>query len=250
MYKLGLVSISFRQHSPRQILEAVKAAGLSCIEWGSDVHAPCHDTARLAEVVALQQEFGISCCSYGTYFRLGVTPLEELPAYIRAAKVLGTHILRLWCGDRNCQDYTPESRAALLAACKAAAALAQQEHVIFCLECHNNTFTNTVDGALWLMEQVDSPHFRMYWQPNQLRTTEENLRYARIIAPYTRYLHVFHWLGPDKFPLREGTALWQQYLPCFPGDHALLLEFMPDGKIETLFTEAQTLTELAGGNAL
>lgn len=247
MYQLGLVSISFRQNSPREILTAMKAAGLSCVEWGSDVHAPCHDTARLAELVALQEEFGISCCSYGTYFRLGVTPIDELPQYIPAAKALGTNILRLWCGSRNTADYTVRERDALLADCKAAAAIAEKEHVILCLECHNHTFTNDAEGALWLMEQVNSPHFRMYWQPNQFKPIEENLRYARLIAPYTQHLHVFNWEGQGKYPLREGAALWQQYLPCFPQHPALLLEFMPDGRIESLAEEAQALFDLAGG---
>ena len=39
-YSLGLVSVSFRKNTPKEILEAVKEAGLSCIEWGSDAHAP------------------------------------------------------------------------------------------------------------------------------------------------------------------------------------------------------------------
>ena len=46
-YTLGLVSISFRKHIPEEIIKAVKSAGLTCIEWGSDVHAPCRDTERL-----------------------------------------------------------------------------------------------------------------------------------------------------------------------------------------------------------
>ena len=60
MYQLGLVSISFRSLTPRQLAEAVVAAGLKCIEWGSDVHAPCDNPERLQEIVALQKEFGIT----------------------------------------------------------------------------------------------------------------------------------------------------------------------------------------------
>ena len=55
-YTLGMVSVCFRGHSPKDILAAARAAGLSCIEWGSDVHAPCRDTARLCEIAALQKE--------------------------------------------------------------------------------------------------------------------------------------------------------------------------------------------------
>ena len=45
--------------SPKEIVKAAKTEGLSCIEWGSDVHAPCNDYERLQEIVALQQEYGI-----------------------------------------------------------------------------------------------------------------------------------------------------------------------------------------------
>ena len=55
MYQLGLVSISFRKETPETLVEAVKAAGLSCIEWGSDVHAPCNEEEKLQNIVRLQQ---------------------------------------------------------------------------------------------------------------------------------------------------------------------------------------------------
>ena len=80
MYQTGLVSVSFRPLSPKEIIEATAAAGLKCIEWGSDVHAPCNDIERLQEIAKLQKESGISCSSYGTYFRIGTNAAEELPA--------------------------------------------------------------------------------------------------------------------------------------------------------------------------
>ena len=112
-YTLGLVSISFRQHSPKEIIKAVKNAGLACIEWGSDVHAPCKDLERLNEIAALQKEYGISCSSYGTYFRLGDTPIEELTDYINAAKILGTKIIRLWCGTKSGDEMTDAEKSEL-----------------------------------------------------------------------------------------------------------------------------------------
>ena len=244
-YTLGLVSISFRSLSPGDILKAMADAGLTCVEWGSDVHAPADDLCRLEEIIRLQRRYGITCSAYGTYFRLGVTPLEELPAYIRAAKLLGTDILRLWCGDRNSEDYDAEGKQALFAACRDAAKLAEQAGVTLCMECHNNTYTNRARTALELMEAVASAAFGMYWQPNQYRTVEENLEYARLLAPYTRHLHVFNWEGKSRFPLEEGLAVWQRYLSCFTGERTLLLEFMPDNAPESLPAEARALRALA-----
>ena len=241
--KLGLVSISFRKHSPKEILEAMKTAGLTCIEWGSDVHAPCDDEANLAYLVQLQKEYGIECSSYGTYFKFGESNLGELANYIKAAKALGTDILRLWCGLKNSQDYSAAEKETLFAECKEAAKIAEAEGVILCMECHNNTYTNTKESALELMQAVDSKHFRMYWQPNQYRTEDENIQYATLLKDYTYHLHVFNWEGNNKYPLAKGKEIWKEYLACFDGN-TLLLEFMPDGQIESLQTEANALKEI------
>lgn len=243
MYNLGLVSVSFRQHTPEKILQAMQKVGLSRIEWGSDVHCP---PAAASKIAALQEAYGVVCCSYGTYFRLGVTPLEELPAYLDAAKTLGAPIVRLWCGSKDSRDCTENEREALFRDCRAAAALAERAEVTLCMECHRGTFTECKEGALMLMQAVDSPAFRMYWQPNQFRTEEENLAYAGALAPYTEHLHVFNWKEKEKFPLSLAVEVWKRYLACFPGDRHLLLEFMPDGALETLPAEVAALKEIAG----
>lgn len=245
--ELGLVSISFREFTVEQIMQAVKNAGLTCVEWGSDVHAPCNDAEKLAEIVKLQQQYGLQCSSYGTYFRLGCDDIAQLPDYIRAAKVLGTNILRLWCGKKDPDSILPEEKEKLFADCKTAAAMAENENIILCLECHNNTYTQTKEGALELMQHVGSPAFRMYWQPNQFRTFEENIEYIRLMKDYTTHIHVFQWKGKDRFPLSDGIEEWQGYLTAFSGDHTLLLEFMPDDRIETLPREAEAMKQIVGG---
>ena len=247
-YTLGLVSVSFRHHSPKEILEAAKATGLSCIEWGSDVHAPCHDTERLKEIAALQKEYGIVCSSYGTYFRLGETPIEELETYIQAAKILGTDILRLWCGTKSGRDMTNEERDALLDACKKAAEIAEADGVTLCMECHRKTFTEDPCDAVWLMETVNSPHFRMYWQPFQWQNVDENIINAKKIAPYAEHIHVFNWRGKEKLPLGEAIEEWQSYLKQFAKPRTLLLEFMPNGTLDELAQEADALKNIIGGN--
>lgn len=244
--KRGLVSISFRKHTPEEILVEMQKAGLSVIEWGSDVHAPYDDFEKIRDIVKLQQKYGITCSSYGTYFSIGFTPAEELRGYIAAAKMLGTNILRLWCGKKNWEDYTAEEKEVLFAECRLLASIAQEEQVILCMECHNNTFTNTKEGALELMQAVDSENFRMYWQPNQFRSQEENLAYATLLGPYTVHMHVFNWEGSDKYPLNLAVDTWKKYLECFPAcdNRAFLLEFMPDNQLESLTAEAEGLRQI------
>lgn len=246
MYNLGLVSVSFRKHTPEEILSSVRDAGLTYIEWGSDVHAPYTDTERLYEIARMQKEYGITCSSYGTYFRFFVTPIEELQGYINAAKILGTDILRVWCGSKSGADYTEDEKVALYALCKEAASIAEREGVTLCLECHKKTYTERLEDALDLMEAVNSPHFRMYWQPFQWKSIEENLVYAERIAPFARHIHVFQWKDKLKLPLAEGIEEWRGYLSRFSTPRTLLLEFMPDGNLSTLKTEAETLRTIVG----
>ena len=241
-FKLGVCSISFRSLSPIEIIENMKKTGLSYIEWGSDVHAPIE---KVKEIARLQKQHNITCCSYGTYFVLGQTPLSELKKYIDAAKVLGTNILRLWCGNKNSEEFSEEEKAQLFTECKLAAKTAEEMDAILCMECHNNTYTNTAKSALELIKAVDSDCFKMYWQPNQFKTEQENLDYASLLSQYTVNIHVFNWEGDKRYPLSDAKAVWQRYLTCFDNKQ-LLLEFMPDDKIESLKKETQALKEIVG----
>ncbi|MBQ3847387.1 MAG: hypothetical protein II748_00855, partial [Clostridia bacterium] len=65
--KAGLVSISFRKNTVSEIASAVTAAGLSYVEWGSDVHAKKDSTTSLFNIAEIQKKTGIKCSSYGTY---------------------------------------------------------------------------------------------------------------------------------------------------------------------------------------
>lgn len=244
MYQLGLVSVSFRSSPVETVVQAAVQAGLGCIEWGSDVHCPPEDEQRQQQIAALQKCYGIGCCSYGTYFRLGIHPVEELPAYIRAAKNLGTDVLRLWAGHQSPWDFTAQDKEKLFADSKAAAKMAEQAGVKLCLECHKKTYTETAESALELLQTVDSPAFGMYWQPNQSRSIAENLENAAALKDYVNRIHVFQWKGKEKYPLDRGLEEWRQYLQILPRELPLLLEFMPDDSLSSLDREADTLRRL------
>lgn len=244
-FSAGLVSISFRGNTPKEILVAMQAAGLTHIEWGSDVHAKKDDLAALAALAELTKKHGITVASYGTYFYLGETPLAELPAYIDAARALGTDILRLWCGKKSGEVMTKEEKEILFDECRIAAKMAEEAGVTLCMECHKNTFTERVEDSLLLMDAVNSPAFRMYYQPHQWKSIEENLDMAQKLSSYTRRIHVFQWKGSERFPLATGTEEWRAYLQAFEGQ-PLLLEFMPDDCIESMKTEAESLRKIMG----
>jgi sugar phosphate isomerase/epimerase len=129
--------------------------------------------------------------------------------------------------------------------CRQLAAIGEENGVVFCMECHDWTLTETKESALALMEAVSSPHFRMYWQPNQWVSEEENLAFAEQLQPYAKHIHVFNWTETEKFPLSLAIEPWRNYLTRFTGERALLLEFMPKGTLEELIAEAEALRQIA-----
>ena len=175
-FNLGLCSVSFRSHTPEDIIKECKKLSLNSIEWGSDVHAPCDNIENLQNIASLQKEYGISCSSYGTYFILGKDNLDTLADYIKAAKILGTNILRLWCGEKNSSDYSDAEREELISECKKAAEIAKNHDAVLCMECHNGSLTDTAESAVELMESVNSPHFKMYWQIGRASCRERVFR--------------------------------------------------------------------------
>lgn len=246
MFEAGLVSITFREMDVAELIRATAEAGLKHIEWGSDVHAPNHDTQRLLQIVHLQKEYDINCSSYGTYFYLGLMPIEELPNYIRAAKLLGTNILRLWAGKKNAESYSQDEKEAFFAQCKQAAKLAEDACVTLCLECHRNSYTETAEGALELMKAVNSPAFRMYWQPNPSTSFDDNISYIRLVRDYIVHIHAFNIKGYTGYPLSEAADDWKQYLDEIGGDHIILLESMPGSESGILNREAESLRSIIG----
>ena len=230
-FKTGVCSISFRDRTREDIITAVKRCKLDTIEWGSDVHLPVGEVIRS----------DVETSSYGTYFRLGTNRISELYAYIDTAKANNTRVLRLWCGAVGSAE-TPDKEA-LFRECREAAALAEREGVLLCMECHMNTFTDTTDSSLELMRAVDSPAFRMYWQPNQYREVEDNILSAKTLSSWVENVHVFNWKKDVRLPLGEAQDTWRRYLEHF--EHGtLLLEFMPDNLLDSLSREAESLLKI------
>lgn len=244
MWISGLVSVSFRGESPETIIQAAKAAGLRAIEWGGDVHVPPDDVENAARVGRLTREAGLAVAAYGSYFRLGTN--GDFAAVLAAAKALGAPTVRIWAGTADSDQVSPAERAALVSEARAVAKQAARENITVTLECHGGTLTDNWHSALEFVRTVDHPHFKMYWQPNQFRDHAYNCEAAEQLAADTVNLHVFHWDDKGCYPLAQGADDWRNYLAvfrrCWGGeDHALLLEFMHDGCLESLPETAATL---------
>ena len=246
----GLCSISFRARPAREVLARAAAAGLRCIEWGGDVHAPPSLGADALRALGdATRAAGLSVSSYGSYHRLGASDPAELPAVFAAAKTLGAPVVRVWAGTKGTAESSAEERAAVHAATRAAAALAVREGLAISFECHPGTLTDDPEETLSLLREGPPEALGTHWQPNQYRDEAWNLSCAAALAPRVRAIHVFAWsLDAAGKVVRHGLAehadLWRRRFAALPAAVPRLLEFLPGDDPALLPREAAALESL------
>ncbi|MHC4562364.1 MAG: sugar phosphate isomerase/epimerase family protein [Planctomycetota bacterium] len=251
----GLCSITFREHSPRQIVEMVAEAGLAGIEWGGDIHCPHGDVAVAKEVGAMTLDAGLAVSSYGSYFRPGAAEGKDSPpfkAVLDSAVAMGAPLIRIWAGGlaSDAPEADEAYRAAVADETRRISRDAEEEAGIgIALECHAGSLTDTLQSTLRLLAAVDDDNVTCYFQPPFGSAKPDNMTAIEALASKLSNVHVFHWLQTpadkiDHRPLAEGRDDWLAYLAeieAVPGDRWALLEFVRDGSEDAFFDDAATL---------
>lgn len=246
-YQTGVASVSFRSLGVDEIVKLAKEAGLDGIEWGSDVHVPCGANETAKSVKERMEANGLAVLSYGSYFRLGVSRTDDIACYLATANALGAPVMRIWAGNRSSEDCTPAKFDSFVEKSKRVAALAEQYGVVLGLECHDSTFTDDYAFEKRLLDAVNSPHFKTYWQPNRFRSFAYNFEAAKALAPYAVTIHTQRWEGDTRFFLEDFRQEWESYMDVLKAtqiNYNFVLEFMPDNRPESLKKEAKTLRSL------
>lgn len=243
-FTLGLVSVSFRGLTPIEIVRISNGAGLSAIEWGGDVHVPAGRVSLARDVREMTLGEGLSIPEYGSYYRLGASAPEEIGGVAECARALGTDTVRVWAYNKGSREVSEEEYRRAVSDAKRICAL--YPDLTFCTECHNNTLTDDYNANLRLLADVDMPNFAAFWQPNQFKSHEYNLRSLCALSPFVRAVHVFAWEGNEHYPLLRHLERWREYLDLLPRDGrvSLMLEFMHDGSPDSLPETAETLRRI------
>lgn len=247
----GLVSITFRKFSPQQVLALAQRAGIDGIEWGGDVHVPHGDLSRAKDVRKMTKEAGLVVSAYGSYYRCGAPP-EKTPAWdaVQAsAAALGANAIRVWAGAQGSAAASADDRMRVVddlhRICRAAA----KEQMTVDLEYHANMFTDTLASTQTLLDEVNEPNLRTFWQPRHGIATEESIQDIHTLSPRLSNVHVFHWwpTHADKKPLAEGVDRWRPFFSALKEDgreRFASLEFVLNDDPEQFVRDAKTLKEL------
>lgn len=247
---LGLCSITLRTLSPAEVLDETVAAGLRCIEWGADVHAP-PDGGSLPALADLSAGHGIRVCSYGSYWRAGDGSRQQISAVVDAAVALRTSRVRIWAGSVGTALATDDDWARVVRATQEAARIAEGSGVSLAFELHGGTLTDTIDGTLRLLEAVGRDNVSTYWQPPLDIATDEAVAGLQRLLDRVSAVHTFSWWpGANRLPLSQRADLWRsvfQLLAQRATQPDVLMEFLPEDDPQRLAPEAASLRALLPG---
>ncbi len=245
---VGLCSVTLRQLTAEQVVAVARAAGLRCVEWGADVHAPPGDHGRLRGLRLLTEGAGMRVASYGSYWRAGVSSPSDVVGLATAATVLGAPRIRVWAGTVGTDAADGRRKDAVAAALRDACGVAREHGIRLSLEFHPDTLTDSVDSTLELLERVDDPALTTYWQPRLDEPTELAVAGLRRLLPALSGVHVFSWWpSVHRLPFAARTDLWTAVLDLLTTEAEpcdLLLEFVPGDDPALVAGEAETLRHL------
>lgn len=244
----GLVSITFRQLGPEEIVDLVCETGLRGIEWGGDVHVPHGDRAAARRVRELTGSAGLEVAAYGSYYRVGASEKDGLSFedVLASAMELGAPSIRVWAGKTGSAETAPDARSHIVEEARRIADLAAGAEITIAFEFHRNTLTDTNGSAATLLDEVNHPNVFSLWQPPVGMPEETCLEGIRTILPLLTNVHVYSWSddSPERLFLEERAGRWKRYLETVDsagGDRFALIEFVRDNEPKNFLKDAATL---------
>ena len=243
----GLVSVTFRQLAPAEIIALVRQAGLDAVEWGGDVHVPHGDLPRAREVYERCAEAGLTVASYGSYYRLGRDNDSRFRAVIETALELRAPLIRVWPGAVGSAAASEDYRATVAEEARGVAEQAAAAGLAIAFEFHANSLTDTADSARRLLDAAARDNLFTYWQPPTALDDDARMAGLELVRPEVANLHVFNWAAGQRLPLAGAAAFWRRVLSLVdgvPGEHYALLEFVTDDEPAAFLRDAATLRQL------
>ena len=248
MIKPGIVSVTFRKKTPREVVEIVKKAGLYAIEWGSDVHVPQGDLELAREIRKMTEDAGIEIPSYGSYYSVA-NDLDFAP-FVATAKELGAGNIRIWSGNKSASILTADEKKILCGRIINACDMAAKEGMTISLEYHNDSLTDTCDGTISLLNELDIPNLYTYWQqPLDVKAEDQLPQLKKLYKTgKIKNLHVYEYDTSDgkRVQLPLSLDLWREYFGVVNDNdvHYAFIEFVSGYPDEDFIKDAKTLLSI------
>ena len=252
-FRTGLVSITFRRLSPREIVDLVAQGGLQEIEWGGDIHVPAGDLARAKEVRRMTADAGLTTAAYGSYYRLGQEEGPDIHTVLETAYELRAPTVRIWAGNRASADADQAYRDRIAKeALEAAERASNFGGLTISLEYHAGTLTDTTESATNLLLAAPHKYLHTLWQPPNGQDAAYCEAGLRSVMPRLSNIHAFHWwpTNATRHPLDAGWERWKPYFEIVRAagkSPTVLLEFVKGDEPAQFLEDAATLKSWVAG---
>ena len=252
MIQTGLVSVTFRGLTPREIIDLVAEAGLDGIEWGGDVHVPHGEVATAQEVREMTEAAGLALPSYGSYYRAGESDPDLFDGVLACAQALETPVIRIWAGRKGSAEADAAYWDSVVVDSLRCQRMAAAAGMRLAYEYHGNTLTDTDAAAARLMGQVSDAGITTYWQMRGGETHAAMTAGLRAMLPWLTHIHIQSRApgaaGNERAPLAAMADTWTTWLTLAaqaPGDHYAMLEFVKGDDPAQFLADAAELNRIS-----
>ena len=159
---IGFTSTSLRNYTVEQVVDTAVKSNAEIIEWGSDKHILTLTDAEKAG--SLCRENGIDVKSFGTYYRIGSSDIDQWKELCEKAKLLGSTVLRTWLGFKGSAVTNDRDYALLINDAVTVCDVAAEYGLTVSNECHPNTFNDTTLSSLKFISDVNRSNLKTYYQ--------------------------------------------------------------------------------------
>ncbi|NOZ22742.1 MAG: sugar phosphate isomerase/epimerase, partial [Planctomycetes bacterium] len=205
----------------------------------------------LAKIREATEDAGLIVSSYGSYHN--VMKDENHPnrfaPVLDAAEALGTKVVRIWCGGGDSDQADDSLFEQAADRTRELADMAARRGMTLAFEFHRGGLTDTVPTAIRLLQMIDRPNVKTYYQVYDRGgaiTPQDELRQ---LLPCLQNVHCHHIVDGKRRPVEEGKELWTGLMDVLKeADHDgfVLIEFTLDNRPDSFLRDAETLRETLG----
>jgi 3-dehydroshikimate dehydratase len=244
----GIVSATFRERKPEDIIRLCVLNHLKGIEWSENAHIQPNDEKGAKILKQKTIEAGLEVAGYGSYYRLGsgTDPEKDFLPSLISAQALGAQYIRVWAGTLPSCDATEEQCLSIAQESAVIAEMAAKHQIKIAFEWHKNTLTDTNESAMKLLKQANHANLYCLWQPTVALNEEQRNDGLKLLSDRLLNLHVYYWLEGKRRPLSEGMQYWKRYFGQFEKKvrRYALLEFVMDNTEEQFARDAASLNQM------
>lgn len=245
MIKTGLTSVTFRNLNVDEIIDLAKGTGVLNIEWGGDLHVKDESDALYAYKAC--QKSGITCCSYGSYYRAGTYNNDYMSVFdktLKTAVLMHCDTIRIWGYDKSTEQVkrSSEEYEKIVKELKDIAKIAKRYDISISFEHHQKTLTDDAKRAVDLIKDIDCENVKMYWQVQVPLTFEQNENALFLFKPYLKNLHISHQTPTGYLLLEDMQAQLKSYLEIVKEmDIIALIEFVKQADVNAYLKDIAVL---------